>query len=68
MKIKPIKIGNRLVGNAYPCYTIAEMIGYPTFTTSDCLMATMFAREGLKTLGVGRDVRVDEFSIGKIFQ
>ncbi len=50
------------------CYTIAEMIGYPEFVTSDCLMATMFAREGLKTLGVGRKARVDEFSIGKIFR
>lgn len=49
------------------CYTIAEMLGYPEFVTSDCLMATMFAREGLKTLGVGRNARVDEFSIGKIF-
>lgn len=49
------------------CYLIAEMLGYPEFVTSDCLMAMMFAREGLKTLGVGRNARVDEFSIGKIF-
>ena len=50
------------------CYLIAEMIGYPEFVTSDCLMALMFAREGLKTLGVGRNARIDEFSLGKIFR
>lgn len=49
------------------CYLIAEMLNYPEFDTSDCLMATMFAREGLKMLGLGAQAQISEFSIGKVF-
>ena len=49
------------------CYLIAEMLDYPEFDTSDCLMATMFAREGLKMLGLGSRAQISEFSIGKVF-
>ncbi len=49
------------------CYLIAEMLNYPEFDTSDCLMATMFAREGLKMLGLGTQARISEFSIGRVF-
>jgi hypothetical protein len=49
------------------CYLIAEMLGYPEFNTSDCLMATMFAREGLKMLGLGARPEITEFSLGKVF-
>jgi len=50
------------------CYTIAECIGYPEFETSDCLMSMMFAREGLKMLGLGREAaQVSEVNLGKVF-
>jgi len=37
--------------NCGRCLTMREMMNYPEYRTSDCMMATLFAREGMKMIG-----------------